>query len=304
MKFSNYQEFKKYIWNNYQPISQELISEDYNYKSGTNWAKLSAPRFFRALQTISSVSNAKSFIDVGTYPGSFSRLIKLCLGDSETKIYACGMVKDNEFEENLAKENLIFFNCNLDPDIKTPIDVHEGIPLSDNSVDCIVLMEVIEHLYSLKTIMLEAFRVLKPNGICYVTTNNISDRLGLLRIICNNSTNLDEDIIQTSIWSDYQNTWRGHVRFYSLKQLSDVGVMAGFKIEKQDYFQNYEDPDIHNKKNSMFNFLRNILNGDGSRPPIRLKIYFKSIWYLGIKSLSKSYDSHLEIVYRKPFDQL
>ncbi|MEA5575972.1 class I SAM-dependent methyltransferase [Anabaena sp. UHCC 0451] len=305
MKFKKYLEFKQYIWSNYQPYAQELSPIEEGYKTGTNWAKRNAPRFFRALQVIDSLITEANFtlIDVGAYPGSFSRLAKASFGESITEIHACGMTPDEDFKKLLATEEINFFPCNLDPDIQSPFNIPVGLPLADNSVDCIVLMEVVEHLYSLKTIMLECYRVLKPNGICYITTNNISDRVGLLRLLCKNSTNLDEDLEQTSIWSDYKNTWRGHVRFFSLNQLCEVGMKSGFKIERASYFQHYEDPDvyIHKEEANIFSrILRNKLKGDGSRPPLWLKMYAQSIWHLGIKSLSISYSSHIEIVYRKP----
>ncbi len=303
MKFQNYLDFKNYIWNDYQPFIQELTLVEEGYQSGTHWAQRSAPRFFRALQVIDSLTDAKfNLIDVGAYPGSFSKLAKASFGESVTTVYACGMAPDEEFKQKLAKEKILFFDCNLDPDIKSPFNIPVGLPLADNSVDCIVLMEVVEHLYSLKTIILESYRVLKPNGICYITTNNISDRVGLLRLLCQKSTNLDEDIEQTSIWSDHKDTWRGHVRFFSLCQLCEVGKRAGFAIERAGYFEHYEDPDVYirdNKDGTFLKYLRKKLQGKGDRPPIKLRTQIESIFNLGIKSLSSSYNSHIEIVYRK-----
>ena len=309
MKFTNYLDFKHYIWNNYYPLPQELTPVEEGYEFGTNYAKRNAPRYFRAIQIIDSLIDKNfTLVDIGAYPGSFCRLAKISFGESITEVCACGLTPDDEFNNLLRTEKINFVPCNLDPDIKSPFDIPVGVPLPDNSVDCIVLMEVVEHLYSLKTVMLECYRILKPNGICYVTTNNISDRLALLRLFCNNSTNLDEDIEQTSIWSDYKNTWRGHVRFFSLNQLCEVGIRAGFKITKSDYFQHYEDPDVYIKNinsNNLYEIIRNKLRdqllGNGERPPIYPKIYPKCILHLGIKSLANSYNSHLEVVYRKPY---
>lgn len=304
MIFSDFQDFKTYIWHNYQPFSQEVSPLEAGFVTETNWAKRQAARFFRALKLINSLIDSKfSILDVGAYPGSFARLVKVSFGDTTT-VYACGMTPDEEFKKSLAKEEILFFDCNFDPDIRAPFSMPEKLPLETNSVDCITLMEVVEHLYSLKTLMLECYRVLKPKGICYLTTNNISDRVGLLRLLCQQSTNLDEDIEQTSIWSDYQNIWRGHVRFFSLSQLCEIGIRSGFEIEQAGYFQNYEDPDVFAWKTEapMFiQILRKWFRGNGQRPPIQLKTKINSVLHIGFKSLSNSYDSHIELVYRKPY---
>lgn len=305
MKFPNYRDFKNYIWYNYQPFPEELTPPEAGFQLSTHWAKRNAPRFFRALKMIDSLMDSNfSVLDVGAYPGSFSKLIKASFGEGVTTVYACGMMPDESFEKRLSGKGIIFLECNLDPDIKTPFTVPVELPLESNSVDCITLMEVVEHLYSLKTSILECYRVLKPNGICYLTTNNISDRAGLLRILCKNSTNLDEDLEETSIWSDHENIWRGHVRFFSLNQLCEVGRKAGFSIEQTGYFQNYEDPDVFiwNKEDlTWVKTVRQWLRGNGQRPPIQLKNQIKSMLHLGVRSLSPSYNSHIELVYRKPY---
>lgn len=47
-------------------------------------------------------------------------------------------------------------------------------PLPDNSIDCIVSNQVIEHLNDLDQFFSESFRVLSPEGIIITSTNNLS----------------------------------------------------------------------------------------------------------------------------------
>jgi len=43
-----------------------------------------------------------------------------------------------------------------------------SIPLDDNSIDIVILDQVLEHLYDLNTAMIEIYRVLDKGGICYI----------------------------------------------------------------------------------------------------------------------------------------
>ena len=99
-------------------------------------------------------------------------------------------------------------------------DVPRGLPYASGSIDIITCMEVVEHLFSLRTLITECYRVLSPGGILYITTNNVMDRVGLLRIFRTQDTNLDYQIDQTTIWSQESNSWRGHVPF-SAKLLAE-----------------------------------------------------------------------------------
>lgn len=48
---------------------------------------------------------------------------------------------------------------------------YEGkvLPFPDNSFDCVVCFEVLEHIFDIDDVLAEISRVLKPNGLCLVT---------------------------------------------------------------------------------------------------------------------------------------
>jgi 2-polyprenyl-3-methyl-5-hydroxy-6-metoxy-1,4-benzoquinol methylase len=51
-------------------------------------------------------------------------------------------------------------------------DAQSGLPLKSNSIDIVVMLEVIEHLEKPTKVLKEISRVLKTNGILYITTPN------------------------------------------------------------------------------------------------------------------------------------
>ena len=51
-------------------------------------------------------------------------------------------------------------------------DAQSGFPLKSNSIDVVVMLEVIEHLEKPTKVAKEISRVLKTNGILYITTPN------------------------------------------------------------------------------------------------------------------------------------
>lgn len=62
-------------------------------------------------------------------------------------------------------------NENFDADVKWDLE-NVPYPFEDGSIDLIICVEVLEHLCNTKQFISEVSRILKPNGILYLTTNN------------------------------------------------------------------------------------------------------------------------------------
>lgn len=300
MKFIKYSDFKKFIWCDYKAISCEIMDPINYYAPGVNWAQVNAPRFYRALQLIAPYcKEGATVVDIGSYPGTFPRLIKKSFS-SDLKVIATGLTLQNDFKAQLEQEKIEFRISNIDPDIGMSSATASGLPFESETVDLVVCTEVIEHLYSAKTLITESYRILKKGGVLYLTTNNVADREGILRILRDGTTNLDCELEQTSIWSDHNNQWRGHVRFYSLSQLEEIGTKAGFRVVHSNYFQHYLEPDVIIRKHiGIIGAIRRWLLGNGNRPPIMIKKSILYFIFIGMRAFHKRFDNHLEIILEK-----
>jgi SAM-dependent methyltransferase len=239
-------------------------------------------------------------LDIGAFPGSFVRLARAAYGP-ELRLAACGMPVTERFLQSLGAEGVEFRACQFDPSLVGEGDLHVGLPFDSGSMDVIACMEVVEHLYSLKTLVTECARVLAPGGLLYITTNNVLDREGLVRVLRDRQTNLDPQLKVTSIWAEPDEPYRRHVRFYSAKQLGEVGALVGFETHRVDFFTHYEDPDVFNwDDRGPLGALRKQLRGRGDRPPINLRRLANVLRYLGPRALRRAFDNRLEIVLRKP----
>lgn len=64
--------------------------------------------------------------------------------------------------EKYSSENLLF----------SQVDCNHELPFPSNNFDVVISFEVIEHLTNYRLFLQELFRVLKPNGVCYLSTPN------------------------------------------------------------------------------------------------------------------------------------
>lgn len=95
-------------------------------------------------------------------------------------------------------------------------------PLKDESIDLILAMDVIEHVFDVKKLIGEFNRVLKPRGQLFVTT----PYYGLIKNLVIAFCGFDQVFDPTA----------AHIRFFSKKSLTLILKLQGFKIIKVGYY--------------------------------------------------------------------
>jgi methionine biosynthesis protein MetW len=117
-------------------------------------------------------------------------------------------------------------------------DVTTGISLPDESVDVVVMGEIIEHLVDPDAVVDEVHRVLRPGGQLIVTTPNIASWTNRLVL----ALGIQPLFTETSTRKKYGRRFRflgqgstvmqGHLRLFTLSALTEMLEDLGFAIIK------------------------------------------------------------------------
>lgn len=113
-------------------------------------------------------------------------------------------------------------------------DVEERFPYEDNFFDVVVCSELLEHLFFPEQVIKECYRILKDSGTFIITVPNLyclQNRLSML-------------MGRGSRYIEYPQNMN-HVRFYSLKGMSNILSEIGFKVNHvrgQEFAMNYYWP--------------------------------------------------------------
>lgn len=135
-------------------------------------------------------------LDAGCGPGNFILRLKdhgiVCGTDfSEDALHFCA-----------SKHQFPVFRSDL-----------EQLPVLDHTIDCVVAIEVLEHVKGDNQALLEFYRILKPGGI------------GLISVPA-----------FMSLWGDHDEIY-DHFRRYGKQELIQLVTKAGFKIQQCQYLK-------------------------------------------------------------------
>jgi ubiquinone/menaquinone biosynthesis C-methylase UbiE len=95
-------------------------------------------------------------------------------------------------------------------------DIEDCIPLDNETVDCITMLAVLEHLTDSKKVLFESYRILRPSGVLILTTPSPVSK-PLLEFL-----SFKLNIVSPDEIAD-------HKHYYSKRELSDLLSCTGFK---------------------------------------------------------------------------
>lgn len=109
------------------------------------------------------------------------------------------------------------------------------IPFESNSFDYVIFTEVLEHvaIKHPKEILEEIVRILKPDGILYLTTPNVSNLSYILTLLVGNNIFWDPEIFYGSL--------DRHNREYTWKEVKKILLESGFMDVKLSFFSTWSN---------------------------------------------------------------
>jgi methionine biosynthesis protein MetW len=190
------------------------------YDKGYCYGASNETRIKRVLKIIKGVSG-KQLLDIGCGDGFFTILLKDSIGAEEV----VGIEIASEGIKALEAKGIKAYKLDIDEDI---------FPFQDSYFDVVNCSEIIEHLFNPDHMLQEIYRVLKPGGICIITTPNLAgwpSRLALLLGYQPYPTAVSptHESAGKLFIKGYEGQW-GHIRVFTLKALKELINLYQFKI--------------------------------------------------------------------------
>jgi len=113
-------------------------------------------------------------------------------------------------------------------------DISKELPFESRFFNCVLALDILEHLFDPLGCLKEVHRVLKPEGYAIIVLPlhfNIRERLRILfgkGIIDSKSISLDSAGVLKPWTFD-------HIRFFTLREAKEIFREAGFRIEAESY---------------------------------------------------------------------
>lgn len=260
----DFKEFKKLVDCEYIPSMYEVYNNENVIPSKRSYCYSGVELYYEVFKLIQPyISSNSSFMDIGSYPGTFLRILQLIYKGQNIELFGSGLVcEDNEVEkynenselnphtkcirtndkfEDFMRNNekINFIDLDLEHDYSNSNIFGQNDLDPIKTFDFVTCMECIEHLHSPYNLFNLINRMTKKNGFCVVETNNIAYWPGIYKLLVGGS-NLDMELVDKYELNN-PTIKRPHTRFYSLDEINMLFKKAGFRVTKS-YAYNWGTP--------------------------------------------------------------
>lgn len=194
------------------------------YATGFYKGPLLEERFQRVARLFASQPKGGRLLDIGCGDGSFSCVLKEAMGAEE--VFGLDISPE---AVKLAQEQGIRA-------IELDVDAPGPYPFPSDYFDAIYCGEIIEHLFDPGHLLEEVYRLLKPEGVCVLTTPNLAgwpNRLALLLGFQPYPTAVSprHEHLGKLLLKDSEGQW-GHIRVFTLRALLELIKLHRFAVER------------------------------------------------------------------------
>jgi len=153
-----------------------------------------------------------------------------------------------EFQNNSGL-NQLYAEYNVQPSRGYIKDIGKnGLPYPDNYFDAVLLTEVIEHMnFNPLPVLQEINRILKPEGILYITTPNQVSLVNRIAVLLGRSIRnpLNDSLTQVD---ETKHVICGiHWREYTLEELIELLEITGFSLKKHSFSNNAKNIQVQKR---------------------------------------------------------
>ncbi|MBI1884957.1 MAG: class I SAM-dependent methyltransferase [Chloroflexi bacterium] len=196
-------------------VKGRYYAERYNYGCPREERILRSIRLFRSLR-------GERLLDVGCGDGAVTVALKEAMNARQA------------FGVEIAPEGAAAARARGVEALQLDIDGHD-LPFEDDFFDAAYCGEIIEHLFDTDHLLAEVRRVLKPGGVCVLTTPNLAGWANRTALLLGfqpypMAVSPRHEAAGKLLASDQEGQW-GHVRVFTLRALRELITQASLPIE-------------------------------------------------------------------------
>jgi SAM-dependent methyltransferase len=186
--------------------------------------------------------NARHFLDLGSFPFFNALVLRDYFGFNGDITVTTNIDLSEAGYSLLESKRIRIEKVDLDPYVSDPASETDRLParmgLTDGSVDLVLSSHVIEHLYHPRVMNDECGRLLRENGRYIVSTDNAM-MIDVFANYIGGYGYIFEPVEHTAAM--HFDFWRGHVRFFTSKDLETMLERSGFSVIEANFSQCFYD---------------------------------------------------------------
>jgi len=196
-----------------------MIKKEFYLKKFAQKLHIKSERLKKIMAIFEGFDHFSRLLDIGCGDGSFSLLLQ----KFSDEVYGVDLVE--EAVQRARSQGVQTFKIDID---------EKDLPFENNFFDAVLCGEVIEHLYDPDHLLDEIYRVLKPNGICIITTPNLASWHNRIVLLFGFQPYLTEVSLKYNIgkFKVRDNKVSGHLRLFTYRALCELLEIHNFNIEK------------------------------------------------------------------------
>ena len=185
---------------------------------------------------------AKHLLDLGSFPFFAPLVIRDYFGFDGQITVTTNVQLEGESRRFLDSKGIQIELLDLDPYVHDPTSddaaLPRSLPFDDETFDVVTSSHVIEHLYHPRSMLQECQRVLRKDGEAIITTDNAMMVDVFANYIGGYGYTFEPVEHTAAMHFDF---WRGHVRFFTERDLRTLVEGSGMAFHSASYFQCFYD---------------------------------------------------------------